>query len=84
MESEYDSIMANDTCDLVPLPKDKKGILCKWVYKCKDIPGDLMPQYKACLVSKGYAQQKEIDFDETFLPVGEDDHFTHNAWPSCY
>ena len=28
-----------------------------------------MPQYKAHLVAKGYAQQKGIDFDEMFLHV---------------
>ena len=54
MQSEYDSIMANDTWDLVPLPKDKKVIPCKWVYKIKKGYGNVQPTYKARLVAKGF------------------------------
>jgi hypothetical protein len=32
MNEEYRSLMENDTWDLVPLPKVRKLIICKWVY----------------------------------------------------
>ena len=35
MDEEYRSLMENDTWDLVPLPKGKKLVRCKWVYKTK-------------------------------------------------
>ena len=35
MKSELASIENNRTWDLVPLPKDKKVLPCKWVYKRK-------------------------------------------------
>ena len=30
MDEEYRSLMANDTWDLVPLPKGRKLVRCKW------------------------------------------------------
>lgn len=36
MKSEYQSlIMENNTYILTDLPKDKRAILCKWVFKTK-------------------------------------------------
>eukprot|EP00253_Pinus_taeda_P033909 PITA_33909 len=35
MNEEYCSSLANDTWDLVPLPKGRKLVRCKWVYKTK-------------------------------------------------
>jgi hypothetical protein len=33
MKEEYNSLLANDTRDLVPLPKGRKLVRCKWVYR---------------------------------------------------
>jgi hypothetical protein len=35
MEEEYESIMKNNTSELTELPKHKKPIGCKWIYKPK-------------------------------------------------
>jgi hypothetical protein len=35
MNEEYNSLMENDTWDLVPFPKVRKLVTCKWVYKTK-------------------------------------------------
>jgi len=35
MQEEYDSLLVNKTWSLVPLPKGRKPISCKWVFKIK-------------------------------------------------
>ena len=34
-QTEYNSLMENDTWELVPLPEGRKTISCKWVFKVK-------------------------------------------------
>ena len=69
MQSEYDSIVGNDTWDLIDLPDGKQALPCKWVYKKKFTSDDPEPKYKARLVAKGFKQQHGVDFDEIFSPV---------------
>lgn len=51
------------------LPKDKKAIGCKWVFKLKENPDGTINKHKARLVAKGFLQQYGFDFTETFSPV---------------
>ncbi|MCO5569096.1 hypothetical protein L7F22_022803 [Adiantum nelumboides] len=67
IKSEMDSLHNNDTWDLIPLPKGKNALPCKWVFKLKNVPDDDRPKYKARLVAKGFKQEQGIDFDEIFL-----------------
>ena len=60
--------MKNDTYDLVKLPKVRKALKNKWVFKLK-MDGDKIVKYKARLVAKGFNQKKEIEFNEIFSPV---------------
>ncbi|GJT30402.1 ribonuclease H-like domain, reverse transcriptase, RNA-dependent DNA polymerase [Tanacetum coccineum] len=69
MKVELDSINRNNTWKLTTLPKGRKAIGLKWVFKTKkDANGNII-KHKARLVSKGYTQEHGIDFEEVSAPV---------------
>ena len=68
-DAEYNSLIENDTWDLVELPKERKCIGSKWVFKVKRDRDGKISRFKARLVAKGYAQNYGVDYDETFSPV---------------
>ena len=64
------SLEKNGTWDLVKLPKDKKSVHCKWIFKRKEAMSPSEPaMYKARLVAKSYSQISDIDFNDVFSPV---------------
>ena len=67
MDEEMDSLVRNQTWDLVKLPMEKMALQNKWVYRLKEEDG-VKKWYKARLVVKGFAQNTSIDFDEIFSP----------------
>jgi hypothetical protein len=69
MQDEMTSLHENSTFELVKLPKGKKALKNRWVYKVKTQEHTSRPRYKARLVVKGYSQRKGIDFEEIFSPV---------------
>ena len=68
-DDEYQSLLDNDTWDLVKLPRGRKAIGCKWVFKVKHDGDGEVERFKGRLVAKGYSQKYGIDYDETFSPV---------------
>jgi hypothetical protein len=70
MKEEIDSLVNNQTWDLVQLHVGKRALQNKWVYKLKEEDGG-KKQYKARLVVEGFAQKKGINFDEIFSLVVE-------------
>ena len=73
MEEEYNSLLENQTWDLVPLPSGRKLVRCKWVYRTKSAADGKITRRKARLVAKGFQQVHGIDYDETFAPVAKMD-----------
>eukprot|EP01018_Ginkgo_biloba_P007424 Gb_19564 [translate_table: standard] len=68
MKEEMDSLVQNQTWDLVRLPVGKGALQNKWVYRLKEEDGG-KKRYKAKLIVKGFAHKKSIDFNEIFSPV---------------
>jgi histone deacetylase 1/2 len=66
MEEEYDALMLNKTCHLVPPSSNKNLIDCKLVYRIKRISDGTIDRYKAWLVAKGF---KQWYYEDTFSPV---------------
>ncbi|KAK0589461.1 hypothetical protein LWI29_014619 [Acer saccharum] len=69
MQDEMRSLHENHTYQLVKLPKGKRALKNKWVYRVKHDELTTQPRYKARLVVKGFSQRRGIDFDEIFSPV---------------
>ncbi|GJR99016.1 ribonuclease H-like domain-containing protein [Tanacetum coccineum] len=51
---------------IVDLPKDRKAIGCKWIYKIKYRSSGEINIYKARLVAQGFDQKERIDYEEIF------------------
>ena len=69
LQDEMKSLHENHSFELVKLPKGKRALKNRWVYKVKQEEHTSRARYKARLVIKGFSQKKGIDFDEIFSPV---------------
>jgi len=69
MEDEIQSLEDNNTWDIVNVPSDQHVLKGRWVYKVKRDAHGQVSRYKARWVVKGYKQQFDIDYDQTFVSV---------------
>jgi Reverse transcriptase (RNA-dependent DNA polymerase) len=69
MEEELKALEKNETWIITQLPKNKRPVECKWVYKIKYNSDGTIKRYIARLVAKRYTQTYGIDYDEIFIPV---------------
>jgi hypothetical protein len=68
-DAEFNSLMKNETWELVRLPKGRKPVSCKWVFKVKYGNDGQIDRFKGRLVARGFVQEYGIDYDETYSPV---------------
>ena len=66
MASEIKDLEKLNTWTLVDLPKERKALKGRWVYKTKRDPNGNFIKFKSRWVVKGFKQVLGIDFDETF------------------
>ena len=69
MQEELDAIFRNKTWKLVELPRGRKCIGTRWVFRMKKDGHNKVERYKARLVVKGNEEIPGKDFDKTFAPV---------------
>lgn len=69
MRSEIDSFNKKGTWELTELPRGRKVVDCKWVFKIKRGTDNNIEKFKARLVARGFTQTYGIDYTETFSPV---------------
>ena len=71
MEAELRSIKEHHVYDLVDLPKNRKVLGTKWVYRIKRSPEGYPLKYKARYVAQGFSQKEGVDYNETYAPVAK-------------
>nr|GEV88976.1 ribonuclease H-like domain-containing protein [Tanacetum cinerariifolium] len=81
MNKEMDALYRNDTWEIYELPKDRKSIGGKWVFKIKYKSNGEIKRYKARYVVKWY--NKKEDINNAFL-YGELDETAYMDLPEGY
>ena len=66
---DLDSILKNQTWELVDLTLGAKPIGYKWIFKRKYLLDGSIEKYKARLVAKGFSQKQNIDYFDKFASV---------------
>ncbi|GBN73143.1 Retrovirus-related Pol polyprotein from transposon TNT 1-94 [Araneus ventricosus] len=69
METEISILKDREVWEIVPRPRNKTVIGCRWVYSIKENAEGQILRYKAHLVAQGFHQVEGLDYHETFSPV---------------
>jgi len=69
MADEFQALVENDTCRLVPRPPGANVGTGKWIFKHKFHSDGSLACHKTRWVVHGFSQQYGIDYDETFSTV---------------
>ena len=69
MKKELEAIERNKTWELTKLPKKKRAISVRWVFKVKLKPDGSVGKHKARLVAKGFLHKLGLDYFEVFTPI---------------
>jgi hypothetical protein len=69
MCDEIKALRSNHTWSLVPFHPSMNVVGSRWVYRIKRRVDGSIDRYKARLVARGFTQQEDIDYSETFSLV---------------
>ena len=69
MKSEIRSMYKNKVWTLIDLPKDRRAIEIKWIFKRKMNTDSSVTIYKARIVAKGFRQVQGVDYNEIFSTI---------------
>ncbi|CAL9005295.1 unnamed protein product [Prunus brigantina] len=70
MMQEMESLHQNLVLELVPKPKSRKVMGCKWVFRKKEeMHENEVTIFKAQFVAKGFLPKEGVDYDEIFSPM---------------
>jgi len=69
MQEDMKSLYENHIYYLVELPRGRKALRNKCVYRLKTEENNPRPEYKARILVKGFNQRKGIDFEEIFSAI---------------
>lgn len=75
IQAELQSLKDNATWKIVELPKDRKPLTSRWVFKQKVGADGQVYKHKARLVARGFQQVEGLDYEETFAAVVKADSF---------
>nr|XP_009760577.1 PREDICTED: uncharacterized protein LOC104212904 isoform X3 [Nicotiana sylvestris] len=78
MIEEMNALSKNKTWELVTSPPDKKFVCCKWVFTVKHKADGSIERFKAKLVAKGFTQTYGVDYQETFGPCCQNEHYQNH------
>ena len=67
VDEELILLISNSTWEIVNLSNKHQSVISKWVFKIKYISNDLVDCFKACLMTREFSQQYEIDYEEIFI-----------------
>ena len=71
MNQELHALESNHTWVMTTLPRGKKALTSKWVYKTKYKPDGTVDRHNARLVIRGFEQLKGKNYKHTFSPVAK-------------
>ena len=69
MDREFNSLIHNETWELVPRPEGVNVVNNRWLYKVKRKPDGSIDKFKARLVAQGFTQTQGLDYEEVYSPV---------------
>ncbi|GKC18417.1 ribonuclease H-like domain-containing protein [Tanacetum coccineum] len=71
MNQEIEALNRNNTWEITNLPKGRKAIGSKWVWKVKYKSNGDVERFTARLVAKRFNQKEGIDYEKNFFTNGE-------------
>ncbi|GJV78803.1 retrovirus-related pol polyprotein from transposon TNT 1-94 [Tanacetum coccineum] len=69
INDEIDSLISNNTWELLDLPLGSKAIGCRWVFWIIYHTYGFIKTFKAMLVIQGFSQRQGVDYFDTYAPV---------------